>query len=269
MKTLTKLRARISATDALLFFYAIAIYVFIFGPIGILVLSSFNVQKYITWPIEAYTFRWYIDMFTDGRILEAALNSLKVGLSATLISTLLGLLGAYVIVRLTIKAKSLLVAILLFPMIVPPVVAGVSQASFYSQVKFPLSLWTVILAHVCMALPFTTLIIATRLEGFNIHLEEIAQNLGATKLGAFGRVTLPIISPGIIGAALLAFTISFDEFVVTFFVIGPGNTTLPVKIVSMLRFGLSPSLRAMSALILIVSVIVILIAFRFVTAKRA
>jgi spermidine/putrescine transport system permease protein len=230
--------------------YAVLVYIFLFLPIAVVVLMSFNSAKIGAFPLQSLTLRWYSELFRDRTIWEALNNSLIIAAGTTVLSVLLGILGAFSLVRYQFRLKSLFTGVLIVPLIVPGLIMGISLLSFYHFLSVQTSRLTVILGHAALALPYTTLVIAARLEGFDIRLEEAAASLGASPLSVFRKVTLPLIAPGVIAAVLFAWTISFDEFIITFFIIGGAKQTLPLKIWSLLKFGISPKINALSAVIL-------------------
>lgn len=237
--------------------YAVLVYIFLFLPIAIVILMSFNSAKIGAFPLQGFTLRWYRDLFQDRTIWEALNNSLIIAAGTTLLSVLLGTLGAYALVRCQFRLKPLFTGVLIIPLIVPGLIMGISLLSFYHFLGIQTSRLTVILGHAALALPYTTLVIAARLEGFDIRLEEAAASLGASPLTVFRKVTLPLVASGIVAAALFAWTISFDEFIITFFIIGGAKQTLPLKIWSLLKFGISPKINALSAVILAAALILV------------
>jgi spermidine/putrescine transport system permease protein len=247
---------RSSVSFYLLLAYALAIYGFLFAPIGIVVLMSFNSARYSSFPLEHFTWQWYADLLANASIWQSVQNSLLVALATTVLATTLGTLAAYALARYQFRLKTAFIALLLVPLIVPGIIMGVSLLSFYSFLGIPTSLITIILGHTALALPYAALVVAARLQGFDRRLEETAASLGAPYHRVFRRVTLPLLAPGIIAAGLFAWTISFDEFIITFFVTGI-RQTLPIRIWSLLKFGLSPTINAISSIILIVALALI------------
>jgi spermidine/putrescine transport system permease protein len=185
-------------------------------------------------------------------------NSLIVAASTTALTIPLATLAAFALTRYQFRLKPAFTAVLVVPLIVPGIIMGVSLLSFYNFFHISTSLFTVILGHVALALPYASLVIAARLQGFDRALEEAAASLGAPYHRVFRRITLPLLAPGIIAAALFAWTISFDEFVITFFIGGGAGQTLPLKIWSLLKFGLSPAINAISAIILLISMLLVI-----------
>jgi spermidine/putrescine transport system permease protein len=186
-----------------------------------------------------------------------------IALAAMILSTIIGTLTAYGLYRYRFRGKMIFDGILFLPIVTPEIIVGISLLIFYTSIiHMPLGLNTVIIAHVAFDIPFVMLIVRARLQGMDRALEEASMDLGADEWTTFFKVTIPQLMPGIIAAALLAFTLSFDDFVITFFVAGIGATTLPLKIYSMVKLGVSPKINALSALIIVFSMLLITIADR-------
>jgi spermidine/putrescine transport system permease protein len=236
-------------------------YVFLYLPICVLIGFSFNTSRFsVVW--EEFTWNWYVKLIEDPLILDALKNSIIVAIVATILSTIIGTLTAYGLYRYRFRGKSLFDGVLFLPIVTPEIVVGISLVIFFVLIHFNLGLTTIIIAHVAFDIPFVMLVVRARLQGMDRSLEEAAMDLGADELTTFFKVTIPQLLPGIIAAALLAFTLSFDDFVITFFVAGVGSTTLPLKIYSMVRLGVSPKINALSALIVLFSIILITISDR-------
>ena len=232
-------------------------YVFLFMPIISLVIVSFNSASLTSLPIAGVSLRWY-EAFWENRAAWHALGtSFTVAIVAAIFATILGLFAAYALVRLSFPAKRLLQSIIIVPIIIPHLVFGIDLLLFFKSIGISPSGLTVCIAHVVLAFPFAVMLISTSLSGFNPTLEEAAKDLGANERRTFFRVTLPLIAPGVISAALVSFTISFDEFVVTFFVSGKGVVTLPLFLYSELRFSVTPEINAISTVVLAISLVVI------------
>jgi ABC-type spermidine/putrescine transport system permease subunit II len=236
-------------------------YVFLYLPICVLIGFSFNTSRFsVVW--EEFTWNWYVKLIEDPLILDALKNSIIVAIVATILSTIIGTLTAYGLYRYRFRGKSLFDGVLFLPIVTPEIVVGISLVIFFVLIHVNLGLTTIIIAHVAFDIPFVMLVVRARLQGMDRSLEEAAMDLGADELTTFFKVTIPQLLPGIIAAALLAFTLSFDDFVITFFVAGVGSTTLPLKIYSMVRLGVSPKINALSALIVLFSIILITISDR-------
>lgn len=233
--------------------YIILVYIFLFFPVAVIFLFSFNISKTLIWPMKGLTWKWYLLIFTNSTLLDSIKNSLKVATWVMLISTIIGTIAAFALVRYESKMKNLITAAMLAPIITPGLVIGISLLSYFHFLGIPRSLATVAIGHLIWIVPFVTFIITTGLQRFDKRLEEAALDLGAPPLKVFFTITLPIISPTIIGGAIIAFALSFDEFIITFFVIGQGST-LPMQIWSMLHLGhIGPSINAIASIVLFLS----------------
>jgi spermidine/putrescine transport system permease protein len=189
--------------------------------------------------------------------------SLSTGTIATLLATGLGTLGAVALARLRFRGRTAVEALMYLPMVLPELVLGIALLMFFVLLTpLPLGLATITLAHSVFGTAYVLLLVRTRLQGLDPRLEEAARDLGADSWQVFTRITLPLIVPGVVGGALLAFTLSFDDFVVAFFVTGPGASTLPIEIYSMVKRGVTPEINALATLILLVSVALIALSLR-------
>lgn len=238
------------------------VYGFIYAPILILVVFSFN-QERINAVWTGFTVDWYLRLFSDGDILAALMNSLIIGIPSTLIATVLGTMAAIGMHKYGFRGKRLFESILFLPIVIPEIVMAVSLLTFYVWVQLQLGTVSVILAHVTFNISFVFVIVAARLADMDDRLEDAARDLGATGWQTFRHVTFPLISPGIIAGALLAFTISWDDFLIAFFTAGVGSTTLPMKVYSMIKFGVSPEINAVSTIMILFTMILMLLALRF------
>lgn len=227
--------------------YAVLAYAYIYMPIILLVIFSFNTQKLnVRW--EGFTFHWYGELFRDQDVLLATRNTLIVAFVSTLLATIIGTLAALALQRYRFPGYTIAESILYIPVIIPEVVMGISLLVFFAMINFRLGLTTITLSHIAFNIPFVTLVVRARLHGFDKSIEEAAMDLGANWLITFWRVTLPTIMPGVLAGALLAFTLSLDDYVITYFTAGPGSTTLPLRVFSMVRFAVTPEVNALSAL---------------------
>ena len=231
--------------------YAVLAYAYIYIPILLLVIFSFNQSKYgVSW--TGFTLKWYDDLFKDRFIWEATRNTLIIAFVSTLVSTAIGTAAALALQRYTFPGKGFSEATLYIPIIIPEVVMGIAMLAFFAQAGFQLGLTTITIAHVAFCIPFVTLTVRARLHGFDRRIEEAAMDLGANEWVTFWRVTLPIIMPGVLSGALLAFTLSLDDYIITLFTAGPGSTTLPLRVFAMLKQAVTPKVNALSALWLLV-----------------
>ena len=232
---------------------------FLYLPIAVLIALSFNDSGLPTaW--TGFSTRWYESVVTDEKILGSAANTIIIGAISTIIATAIGTLLALGLERLTNNA--LLDGLVFVPGIIPDIVLAIALLSFYNLVftgllGLKLGLWSVIVAHVVFNITFVTAIVRTRLRHFDISIEEASLDLGANEITTFRRITLPIILPGVIAAALVAFTLSVDEFVVAFFTAGT-TITFPIQVYSMIRFGGTPEINAIATVVVFVSFVLIL-----------
>lgn len=241
------------------------IFLFFYAPILVLVLFSFNSGRFVSqW--EGFSLQWYVTLFQNDAIALALRNSLIVATISTVISTVLATLVAVGMERFTFPGKLAMDSVLYLPIIIPDIAMAVMLLLFFVQAgqalgligfRFTLGLGTVILAHVAFNVAFVTVTVRARLANFDRSLEEAARDLYANEWSTFRFVTLPLIMPGILAGALLAFTMSLDDFVVTFFTSGPGSTTLPLRIYSMVKTGITPEINALSTLMLLASMVLV------------
>lgn len=225
---------------------------FLYGPVLVLIVFSFNASRLTaTW--QGFTLQWYRELMSDHALLVALQKSLIVAAVSTAIAAILGVAAAVGIESLSRRKQRVIEGAMLMPLIVPEVMLGVSLMLFFVTIKWPLSLVTVSIGHAAFNVPVMMIIVRTRLRQLDAHLLEAAYDLGATPWQAFRRVTLPLLAPAIIGGVLLTLTISLDDFIVTFFTGGPGSTTLPLKVYSMIKSGVSPEINALSAVLVVIS----------------
>ena len=223
-------------------------------PLILVVLFSFNKSALTSLPLTGFTLDWYRKLFTLGAFWPALWNSLIVAAFVAILSVTIGTMAALVLARLPSRRAEVLIGIISIPMMLPALVIGVAMMSYFVRlVDLPLGLPTVILGHLVIAQPFVILIVFSRLATFDWAVVDSARDLGASPLRAFWTVTLPIIRPTIVGAALIAMSISLDDFVITFFTIGAGNT-LPTLVWGMVRTSLDPTINAIATLLILLSV---------------
>jgi len=259
--------------------YAVAIYIFLFAPIVLLVLFSFNANRYGTFPITGWTLEWYRAAFSDYQVHDAVATTLKVAAQVTLISAVVGTAAAFPLVRSRLPFREGIRIILILPIMIPGLLIGVSLlVLFTSTFHWQLSEETAVIGQAVYTTPFVILLVAARLQGFDRALERAAADLGANTFQRLRRVVLPLIFPAILAGALFAFTLSLDEFIITYFLIGPNNT-LPIYIYTQIKFGITPEVNAVATLLLAGSLILLAVAFvlpqlvrrarRLVTSARA
>jgi spermidine/putrescine transport system permease protein len=237
----------------------IATLIFLYVPIVVLVVMSFNASR-LPFVWGGFSLKWYGALFQNAEILEGLTNTLLVALGATLFATILGTLIAIGIARYF--RSSLLEAFSLAPAILPDIVLGIGLLVFYVLVGIGLGLHSVLLAHVVFGMAFVAAVVTARLSQTDPSLEEASRDLGASSVATFLRITVPSLAPAIIAGALLVFTLSLDEFVIAFFTDGPSTPTLPIVIYSMVRFGVTPDINALATLLMVVSFTVVIAAQR-------
>jgi spermidine/putrescine transport system permease protein len=243
-----------------------AVYFFLHLPILVLVLFSFNNSKFsVDW--RGFTLQWYHRLLERPDILRGLKASLIVGGAATVISALFGTLLALALARGRFRGRRAMEGFLYVPIVTPEIVVGISLLLLFALLKFPLGLTTITIAHVAFCISFVVVVVLARIQGMDQHLEEAAMILGADEITTFWKVTVPQLWPGILSGALLAFTMSFDDFVITSFVSGPGSSTLPIVVYSMVRKNVEPSINAISTIILLVTAILIYLADRLARGR--
>ena len=241
-----------------LLIYALFFLVFIYVPVLLLPLFSFNDGQYVAFPIRGFTIKWYEEMFAADQLQRALTNSIKVGVVVSIVSTLFGMLAALSFTRYKLRAKAALNGFILLPLVIPSIILGIALLVILRQfLDASLSLWTVGAAHVLICTPFAMLVLIARLEGFDKSLEEASLDLGENRFMTFARVTLPLALPGVVSSLLISFTTSFDEFVLAFF-LSSSEPTLPLYIFGQLRFPQKlPQMLALGSCILVVSFVLI------------
>lgn len=235
---------------------------FLYIPISVLVALSFNAGGLPTaW--TGFSLHWYGALWRNGAVLQAALNSLTVALVSTVLATVLGTLLA-IGVEIRRRRGRALEAVIFAPMIIPDIVLAIALLSFFSLLKVPMGLHTIIMAHVVFNLAFVCAVVRARLKSFDWSIVEASADLGAGAWTSYRRIVIPILAPAIVAGALLAFTLSVDEFIIAFFTAGAGrgSTTLPMQIYAMIRFGVTPEINALATLVIGVSVTALALAQR-------
>ena len=253
---------------ALLGTWAVLVYVFLFAPIILLVLFSFNANKYGTFPFTGWTTHWYSEVFGNYQIKDALTTSLKVAAEVTLVSTIVGTAAAFPLVRSRLPFRSGITVGMTLPIMIPGLLIGVSllilMTSFF---RIQLSVQTAVIGQAVYTTPFVMLLVAARLQGFDTSLERAASDLGANTFNRLRYVVLPLIMPAVFAGALFAFTLSLDEFIITLFLIGAHNT-LPIYIYTQVKFGITPEVNALASLLLAASLMLIAFAFLLPAALR-
>ena len=249
--------------------YVAIIFLMLYLPIFTLVIFSFNDSKRnIVW--RGFTTKYYWKAWNNDSLIDAFVNSITIAVVSTLISTIIGVMLAVALWRFRFPFKSAFEGLVALPIVVPEICMGVAMLAFFSRVTgfptdwiWPFNLSAITIAHVAFSFPFVAVIVRSRLSGFNMELAEASRDLGASEWQTFWNVIYPFMKPGIIAGSLLAFTLSLDDFVVTFFTSGPDTLTFPVKVYSMVRFSVTPEVNAASTILIIITIATTLLAMRF------
>ena len=238
-------------------FYLVAILVIMYAPVALLMIFSFNDSKLPIW--RGFTLDWYKQMLVDTSIQEAFMNTIVIALVSSLIATVIGTLAAIGINRMRGWQKKWVMNVTYIPLLSPDIVIGISLMMLFSFIHMQFGIVTLIISHITFSVPYVILSIMPKLKQMNYNLYEAALDLGATPFYAFKKVILPEILPGVVAGAFIAFTLSLDDFVVSFFNKGAGVDTLPIKIYSMARKGVNPTINAISTLMFTAIMIILLI----------
>jgi spermidine/putrescine transport system permease protein len=231
-------------------------YAFLYVPLLIVVVYSFNDSR-LNAEWVGFTLDWYRTLASDEQMLKAAGNSLMIGIVASLVSTVLGTMAGFAMHRYRLR---LLPILIVAPIAIPEILMGVSLLIFFVLLNFTLGLVSVALAHIAFCIGFVAIVVRARLAGMDETLTEAARDCGASPIKAFRYVTLPLIMPGVVAGALMAFTLSIDDFVITFFTAGAGTVTLPLQIYSMIKIAVTPEVNAVSTLLMLLTLVLIVIA---------
>lgn len=235
------------------YLYAGLVYLFLYLPIFMVVGYSFNTNDN-NLVFEGFTLRWYGAMFEDRSLMSSLLLTLELALVSTLISVVLGTLAAIGMHRYDFKFKKTLDNMLYVPIVIPELVIGIASLATFTMLNITLSFWTLVIAHVTFCVPFVIITLRARIAGFDKSIEEAAMDLGAGPLRTLQRVTIPMLMPGIISGALLSITLSLDDVIISYFVTGAGDTTLPIKVYGMARGKISTEVYALFTLMILVTI---------------
>lgn len=248
--------------------WLIAVFVFLYAPIVILVVFSFNdSRRNIVW--QGFTTDYYVRAAQNASLIEAFGNSLVIALVSTVLSTVIGALLALGLWRFRFPGRAALDGASALPIVIPEICMGVSLLVFFNRIgwpaglPWPLSLTPIVIGHVAFSFPFVAVVVRARMAGFDRSLEEASKDLGASEWQTFWNVTVPYMKPGLIAGGLLAMTLSLDDFVITFFTSGPGTLTFPVQVYSMVRFGATPEVNAASTILIALTVVLTVVAVRW------
>lgn len=246
--------------------FVILVFIFLFLPITVLVYYSFNSSE-MNIIFEHFTFDWYKVLFHNSDLMESFLNTLLVAVVSTIVSTIIGTISAYGLYKYDFKFKNFVNALIYIPIVIPEIVLGISLLSIYTLMRFELSLYTIILSHIAFSIPFVIVSVRTTLNKEALTYEEAARDLGANNYRVFKDIVLPVMMPGIISGATLAFTLSLDDVVISYFTAGPGSNTLPLYIYSMIKTGITPDVNALTTLMLLM-ISITLISLSVFQARR-
>lgn len=234
--------------------YTILIYMFMFAPIVVVVVLSFNPEQFGSFPMKGFSLRWFVKLAQNQSILTAFKNSLLLGSLTAVVSTVFGILASLAFVRYNFPGKNTLNTLLLAPIMIPEVILGVALLLFIRWLQQPKSFALLVIGHVVLTLPYVLLIVQARLGGIKKEYEEAAQSLGANPFQSFKEVTLPLLTPAIMAGLLFSFTISFDDITATLFWATAQNQTVPVKIFGMLRNSISPEINALGTVMIVLTI---------------
>ncbi|MEW6212905.1 MAG: extracellular solute-binding protein [Acidobacteriota bacterium] len=244
------------------------IYIFLYAPIVALVALSFNNSRFsAAW--QGFSLRWYALAFKDGELIQSLRTSLIVAFLTAAIATSLGTAVALALARYRIRMRSVIEGLVFLPVIIPEIVIGFATAGFFGLAGWAFGLDTIVAAHVAFSMSYVIFIVRARVAGLDPSYEEAAMDLGATPLETFFKVTLPMIMPGVMSAALLVFTLSLDDYVITSFVAGPGATTLPLRIYSMVKTGVTPEINAISSVLLVATILMVFLSERLASGRAS
>jgi spermidine/putrescine transport system permease protein len=256
--------------------FAITILI-LYTPIFVLIAFSFNKQnRGGVW--RGFTFENYPKAWNNSAIFDAMINSLTIAFVTTLVATVIGTMVAVMLWRFKFPAKPAYEAVMGLPIVIPEICMGVALLLFFNKsgmtqvlanAVWPFNLLTIIIAHIAFCFPFVTIVVRSRLVGFNRQLEEASKDLGATEMQTFWKILVPFMKPGLIAGALLAFTLSLDDFVITFFTAGPETVTFPVKIYSMVKTGVKYEVNAASTVLIIITIVATVLAMKLQTTEKA
>jgi spermidine/putrescine transport system permease protein len=249
------------------YLYIVLVYGFLYIPIIVLIVYSFNDSKYsLAW--QGFTGEWYHNLCDDSELLEVAANSVLIALLAATLATVIGTMTAVALYRYQFFGKQLLNALIFILIMSPDIVMGISLLILFVSLHLPLGFWTLLLAHITFCIPFVVVTVLSRISGFDKYLIEAARDLGANEFQTFYRILLPLLMPALIAGWLLSFTLSMDDVIISFFVTGPTFEILPLKIYSMVRLGVKPEINALCTIMLGLTLIIVLIVQALLKEKR-
>lgn len=248
--------------------YIVLLLFIIYIPIVIVVIYSFNASK-IDAKWAGFTLDWYIKLFKNRSLMEALRNSIIVAVLSCSVSAIIGTVGAVGMARVDFKTKSIIESIATIPIMIPEIILGMVFLAFFSFIKLPFGMLTLVLAHTTFCIPYIFIIVKGRLVGIDKSIGEAARDLGASETRMFFDITLPLISPAILSGTLLAFAMSLDDVVISFFVTGAKTNTLPIKVYSQIKMGVTPEINALCTLMLLVTFVLIFISIKIGNTKKS
>lgn len=254
-----KRKKKKAAGKGLGIFFCVLVYLFLLLPIAVVVVNSFNAttsKPYLSW--KGFSVAWYGKLFQNTELLGAFGNTILLALISTILATMIGTLGAIGMYRYHFKGKSIIDGLLYIPVVIPEIVMGISLLTLFANTNVPRGMLTLILAHITFCIPFVIFNVRARLGGYDISIEEASMDLGAGRLRTFFEITLPVLAPGIAGGALLAFTLSIDDVIISYFVNGQ-TKTYPLKVMESIKSGVAPDVNALSTLILIGTILLVVL----------
>jgi spermidine/putrescine transport system substrate-binding protein/spermidine/putrescine transport system permease protein len=242
------------------------VYLFLYTPIVVLVVLSFNSSRFSTiW--RGFTLRWYALAWTNAELIGSLRTSLLIAFLTTAISTVIGTAAALALARYRVKLRAAAEVLVFLPVVIPEIIIGFAAAGFFGLLGWAFGLTTIVFAHVAFSISYVVFLVRAKVVGLDPSLEEAAMDLGATRFHTFTKVTLPLVLPAVLSAALLVFTISLDDYVITSFVAGPGASTLPLKIYSMVKTGVTPEINAISSVLLVATLVLVFASERLATGR--
>ena len=238
-------------------FFVLLVFAFLYLPIIVLIIYSFN-KSSMNILFEGFTFDWYKNLLQNSDLMEAFRNTLIVAFISTTVSTILGTISAYGLYKFNFPFKNTLNSLIYIPIVIPEIVLGIALLSIYTLMRLDLGLFSIILSHIAFSVPFVIVSVRTTLTSDIAVYEEAAKDLGASNYRIFKSIVLPTISTGIISGATLAFTLSMDDVVISYFTAGPGSNTLPLYIYSMIKTGITPDVNALSTIMVLITFILLI-----------
>lgn len=254
-------RTKRKVTKGVSVFYCVLIYIFLFCPISVIVANSFNAtttKPYLSW--KGFTIDWYFKLFdgSNDALLAAFGNTMMIAVASTIVAVMLGTLAAVGMYKYHFRGKQVIDSLLYIPIVIPEIVLGIALLTLFANTSVSRGMLTLILAHATFSVPFVVLNIRARLHGYDNSIEEASMDLGANRIYTFLHITLPVLAPGVAGGAILAFTLSIDDVIISYFVNGT-TSTFPLKVMESVKMGVSPAVNALSTLILLGTILFVIL----------